>query len=651
MRRPPSLSPRFGGASLSSRPVLIGAGAVGCIAIVAYLRHGTTEANDKPVSTALATTTAATGTAPLTLAYRGDRGTLYDVDWHVSTTVPVRGLPPQSTDVSLAGVAQVTDLGVNGARRLVGVRLVSVRSANFTALGKPLYADATAAQKDLVGQPVILALGADGAVEDVYLDRATTPLAKNVLMALSLHYGVTVPGAGATASTYVATEPSDFGSVPWSYARGDRRLVKTTEQDEGKGRGEVRFNGSLPVDIQVDLAVSPPAADTAEGPAEAHGSASFHAASLSNPPSPGEAWSTPDLAKLERHAPDARPSLLDERASNLAVANGLTAGDLQFMVGAIARGQKPRKGDLIRAAGFMRANPESCDALVSQFSAQTPLGREFILDLLSSSGDTKAQSAMRAVLATPAAHKDPVLYQHMLQRFAFVDDPNAESVAFVAKEWDGAKKAKDDDLRQAAAYTLGSLAFHASQSNHEAMARSILGSLLHDLGATRDADEERGLVASLGNTGMEGAKAPVLARAASKDVQLRSQAATSLRKFDDAEVRARLVALACDEDLEVAQAALRSLDTQSVGEPELSALADRVERGTMNTSADPALVTFLAPRLRYRQPALRILDAVGARVGDRRELKDQVDRARAAMSDAPPGTVPVFPTRSGQPVR
>lgn len=637
-----------------SRSLLIGAGALGCIALVAYLLRAPGEANGKGLTAAAttpSTTSAATGTGPLTLAHRGDRGSLYDVDWQVRSTVPVPGLPPQSTDVALAGVTQVTDLGAHGAQRLVGVRMVSVRSANVTALGKPLYADVAAAQKDLGGQPVILAMGADGAVEDVYLDRATTPLAKNILMALALHYGVTLPGSSAAASAYVATEPSDFGTVPWSYRRTEGGLVKTTEQEDGKGRGEVRFDGSLPVDITVDLAVRPPAADIVEGPAAAQGSASFHAALRANPPAPGDAWPMPDVAKLERHAPDARPSLVDERASNLAVANGLTAGDLQFMVGAIARGQKPRKGDLIRAAGFMRANPESCDALVSQFSAQTPLGRELILDLLSSSGDAKAQSAMRTVLAMPAAHKDPVLYQHMLQRFAFVDDPNAESVAFVAKEWESAKKAKDDDLRQAAAYTLGSLAFHASQSNHEALARSILGSLLHDLDGTHDPDEERGLVASLGNTGMEGAKAPVLARAAAKDVPMRAQAATSLRKFNDAEVRARLVALACDDDVQVAHAALRSLDTQSVGEPELSVLAERAERGTMNASVDPALVTFLAPRVKYREPALRILKAVGARVGDRRELKDQVDRALASMAAAPPGTEPVLPTRSGQPVR
>ncbi len=635
--------------ALRRRPAVIGAAVVGCVAVVAFLRYGTKESERiEGGASAPSTTTRAkvADAVPLALAYRGDRGTLYDVDWHVSTTVPVRGLPAQSTDAALAGVAQVTDLGAEGARRLLGVRLLSVRSASFAALGKPLYADALAAQKELAGQPVILALGADGSVEDVYLDRATTPLAKNVLMALALHYGVTLPprapGPSSAANAYVATEPSDFGPVPWSYTRAEDRLLKTTEQDEGKGRGEVRFDGSLPVDIKMDLAVSPAATDTAdiaERPAEAHGSASFHATMQANPAAPGEPWARPDLTKLERHAPDARPTLLDERASNLAVANGLTAGDLQFMVGAIARGQNPRKGDLIRAAGFMRANPESCDALVSQFSALMPLGREFVLDLLSSSGDAKAQAAMRAVLATPAAHRDPVLYQHMLQRFSFVDHPNAESVAFVAKEWAEAKRSKDEGLRQAAAYTLGSLAFHANQSDHEAMAQSILGSLLHDLDAARDADEERGLVASLGNTGMEGAKAPVLARAASKDVQLRSQAATSLRKFNQAEVRARLVALACDDDLQVAQAALRSLDTQSIGEPELSALAERAERGTMNTSVDPALVTFVAPRAKYREPALRILRAVDARVGDRRELKGQVDAALASMG----GT--------GQPVR
>lgn len=225
----------------------------------------------------------------------------------------------------------------------------------------------------------------------------------------------------------------------------------------------------------------------------------------------------------------------------------------------------------------------------------------------------------------------------MIQRFSFVDHPNAESVAFVNEEWERAKKTNDASLREASAYTLGSLAYHASVSADERLATTILERLLRALAAPKDADEHRGLVAALGNSGMNAALDAILVRAASKEVPLRAQSAVALRKFDRPAVRARLVELACDEDLQVAQGALRSLDTQTVGLVELSALAERAEKGTMNTSVDPALVTFVASNAKGREaPARRVLLAVLARVGDRQDLKRQLDAAFGTLGEPPP---------------
>jgi hypothetical protein len=361
----------------------------------------------------------------------------------------------------------------------------------------------------------------------------------------------------------------------------------------------------------------------------AHASAQFRAHRRSDG---GEPWARPELDTLTRQAADARPNALDPRASYVAVANGLTLQELLFMVGAYGEGQPPPRGNLIRAAGFMRANPESCDALEARFATSRPKGRELIVDLLASSGDAKAQAVMRAVLATPAAREDATLYQHMLQRFALVTHPNAESVAFVLAEWGRGKASHENGLRQASVYTLGSLAFHANASENADMASSILARLLGDLRTAHDANEERGLVAALGNTGMEGARAAVMERTTSRDAHFRAQAAISLRKFDEPAVRLRLVAMVGDDDLEVAQAALRSLDTQHPLPAELAVLAERAENGTTNASADPALVTFVAAHRKERAQATRILEAIAGRVGDRRELKQQVDAALATLA-------------------
>jgi hypothetical protein len=600
----------------------------------------------KGVATSVAPQAVSTA-APSSIEYGAQPGTRYEMTWRMNTTTAVRGLPPQSTEVSLRGHVQVTALGKDGERRLVGVRLEDVQEGSVQALGRPLFPDEATASSALVGRAVVLAVARDGSVEDVYLDPAAPPLTKNLLMAMALHFAITqntTPGASPTSAStpYVATEPTDFGRVPWTYRWDGDHLVRTVDDESGKGRSEIRFEGSVPIAIKTDLTVGtrpendvPPngAGDNIMRSGGQFGVASFQA-TRSGASSPGAAW--PSIRELERHAPDAPASPLDTRASYLAAANGMTADDILFLISAYGEhGQRPRQGDLVRAAGFMRANPDFCDRLVTTFAPSPVRGKEFIVDLLSSSGDAKAQAAMRTVLAMPVAQRDRTAYQQMVQRFSFVEVPDAESVAFVMRTWRAAKQRQDDEVEQAGAYTLGSLAFHAARSNQTLLAESIVRPLLEALHASHDPDEELGLVAALGNTGMAVAQAPILARSKSPDVALRAQAATALRKYDDGPTRTRLLELVQDSDVQVAQTALRSLDGQRVGEAELTVLAEAVERGSIKSGLDPAMMTFVAAHRTPRDAALRIVNAVAARVGDRYQLQQQVNTLQGSLAAEP----------------
>ncbi len=557
---------------------------------------------------------------PTETSFGAGAGTLYDATWRVDTRISIPQMDAKSTQVELTGVAQVVELGPDGSRRLVGVRLRELASLTVTALGEPLFPSLEAAREQLVLEPVLLALGPSGAVEELYLPAAATPLAKNLLSAFALHFAVTSSAAPGDAG-YGVTEVGDFGRALWHYQPGRDRLTKEARDPQVSGRGEVRFSGALPIDLSSSLSLQPGA--PREGASHTgEGRASFHAAKREQQ---GDVMARPDLAHFEHHAPEERPSDLGEQASDAAMAQGLTVSELLAMVAAHGIGRPPPKGSIMRATAFLRATPGACKALEGAFPSAPPASRELIIDLLSSSGDSTAQASMRTLLATAAARETPKLFEKLVQRFGLVDKPTAESILFVRAEWESAKKANDDARRQASVYTLGSLAHHAARSGDERLATPIVELLLRELASARELRDERGLLAALGNTGLPGALEPILARVTSKDQRLRTQAAVSLRKFDRPEVRLALAKLGADAELQVAQSALRSLDTQNPGTPELTVLADAAERSDFNIAIDSALVSFVTSHPVDRVQATRILLAIEGRVGDRVQLQQQVE--------------------------
>ena len=564
---------------------------------------------------------------PSELRYATNHAGLYDVAWQTTSTAQSPSTGPATTAVDFEGRVEVFDAGIDGERRLVGLRVVSSKRASATAFGKELFADDAAQRAQLKGKEVLLAVGAHGAVEHVYVPRDATPLAKNLLQPLALHFAVTMPGGDGGVT--LATEQGDFGPVVWAISAGEGATLRRTSRESGTvGEGTIVFEGGVPARITTTVTATNPRAE--QGMATM-ATSTFSATRVDGG---GPAAQRTDLGPLNRHAPDERPTDVDERAANLALANGMKPEDVAAMVAAHGSGTPPQKGDVIRAAALLLAMPEIGDDLAKLFAggAIGDHGRELVIDLLASAGDAKAQAVMRDLLRSPAAQRNRELYERLVQRFALVTAPVAESIAFVREEWHRARRKGERRVRQATVYTLGSMAGHAHAMRNDDLAMPVLGELLAALGSTKDDDEERGLVAALGNSGMQDGLGPILARAGSTDVRTRTQVATSLRKFDAPPVRAQLINLLGDEDPQVALAAARSLDVQRLGRPELEHLCERVEAQRVHPDVDATLVGVVATHVLDAALARRTLVALRARAAERPELLRQIDQALGTLS-------------------
>ena len=575
------------------------------------------------------TAPAAADVVPSELRFTTDRSALYDVGWQTSSTLATPATGPASATVDFDGRVEIFDAGREGERRLVGLRVASSRRAQATALGKDLFASDDDQRRQLEGKVVVLALDASGSVEHVYVPGDATDLAKNLLQPLALHFAVTLPPPDAGAA--IATEQGDFGPIVWSTTRHEGGLRRASRESGSVAESEVTFVSGVPSRIATTVTVAPRAGE--------HGTTTARATFTASRVGDGEPGARRvDLAAFDRHAPDERPTAIDERAANLALANGMTPDDVASMVVAYGGGRRPPKGDVTRATALLLATPELGDALGKLFAndAIGEHGRELVIDLLASAGDARSQAHMRALLGSSRIQKERDELERLVQRFALVAAPVAESIAFVHDEWVKARRAGERRMRQATTYTLGSMAGHAHAMRQDDLAVPVLNELLAVLRKTKDEDEERGLVAALGNAGMRDALPPILARAAATDERTRAQVATALRKFDSADARTKLIDLLGDADGQVALGAVRSLDVQRLGRPELELLAERVEAQRVHVDVDATLVGVVATHVVDAALARRTLSALRARAEENPERLRAIEQAMAALAKPAP---------------
>ena len=422
------------------------------VAAAARSRLGSTPGAD-------AASSASVASPPPAIAYPAGPGALYDVTWDVVTRLPPTlggAVAATGSQVSLTGRVQVADLGAQGARRLVGVRVRELEAARLEAFGRPLHPTLEAARADLVDQPVVLALSPAGRVDDLYLAPTTSPLAANVLRGLALHFAASLESASATSDGGLpapTTEPGDFGAVSWRDAwKGTTSELSRVHVGEGsKGTASIVFEGATPRRIQATLEID----ESREGRRAGQGRASF-SASRAPERAAGDAFPSVDLGTFARHDPTAPVGVADTRAENAALANGMTRADMLAIVAAYNVGKTPERGSIIRVAAFLRTEPRLADD-----------GRELVLDMLASSGDAKAQAVMRALLATTTT-ADPAARERQVQRFSLVVEPTDESVRFVSDAWQRARMEGPPGVAFAWAHTAGSIVSHARESGRRA---------------------------------------------------------------------------------------------------------------------------------------------------------------------------------------
>lgn len=553
----------------------------------------------------------------------------YAFEWSSSTVMGIAGAGPQTNSVSIVGDIELVGAGSRGASTLVLARIRAIRTASVVALGRELVPDEAAANDLFLNRTAVIECDPRGVIAQIHVPKDAPALYKHLVHALLARTQVTLPGPGET--TWIATEAGDNGPIVFRYGRSpDGVLRKEAEEPTVRARGEVRFDTTGAVASQEQtarFATGKSVGELGGIVAEARFARTLGATRVEAPP-------PLDLATYDGNAPGDRAAAIDERGQLEQLAQGMTLADVVTIVSAYGQGQRLPKGAVTRATGFLLLHPEATQDLLVLFQkdALGNRGRELIMDVLSSAGDDAAQAAMRAALSSRASMGDRVLFERLLASFSLVDDPRAETIVLIDEVMKRSKAAKESRVYYASIYTLGSLAGHAHEKHHDALAQPILDKLLKGLDAKLPIEEETAFLAALGNTGMAAALAPLKKRASAEDGRTRAQVATSLRQFDDAEVRAMLVAMLADGDPRTALNALSTLDKLSVRPDDMEQIAALVESGKTNVQADPQLVTFAASHAFARAAAMRILKVIEARATENQEILVRARREIAKLA-------------------
>ena len=231
-------------------------------------------------------------------------------------------------------------------------------------------------------------------------------------------------------------------------------------------------------------------------------------------------------------------------------------------------------------------HPEACDEIAHAFvdPALGVRGRELATDVLAGAGSPRAQAALRAVLATPEAKADAGSYLRMLQRLTFVSKPTRETTAMLRDAYAQARAADHVDEARAAAYSLGAAAGHLAKLGDAAGARENAAPIADALKRAKSPDDERSLLAALGNAGLADDEPLVASFATNDDQGVRAEAANALRKIDSPEARATLEDMVDDRSSSVGRAAIESLGRQTLGDSDVARVAAAVASGA--TPAD-----------------------------------------------------------------
>jgi hypothetical protein len=300
------------------------------------------------------------------------------------------------------------------------------------------------------------------------------------------------------------------------------------------------------------------------------------------------------------------------------LAGALTFAQVERTLARHVDGVPLESGWLSRAAALLQLQPDQIER-VEELLLSGELGASgeaLALDLLAAAGTPRAQAAMRAALTSEGAPRDDRRRALLVQRLAFVKEPDAETVAYLARAHAGAEGDDARHLWRASAQALGSAAVRLAGAGDLAGARAQADTLAAELEVAADPSDRAALIAALGNAGLPEHVERIAALAADEAPEVRSAAAVALCKTDTPAARAALLGLTADAQARVARAAIDTLGRHGLSGGDLEEVCALIAEGRTPVLADGAMLMFLSSYA--GEPVERALEAILARTQDPR---------------------------------
>ena len=299
----------------------------------------------------------------------------------------------------------------------------------------------------------------------------------------------------------------------------------------------------------------------------------------------------------------------------------VTRQDLSIALMAADGGLQPAAGEFSQAVAYLRGWPERTDEVSAMVMRADGGGRQLGFDMLAAAGTLQAQAAMRELLSQPEARTWPERMV-LVQRFAFVAAPTADSGEFLLALADAADEAGDHELHRGALHVMGVVA----QRVDDLWLAERLHARLVTLAADEDGFLRAGAIAGLGNAKRPDDVARLLLATTDGDSDVRIEAVSGLRHWPRRDATTALLDALADEDRAVASVALDVLRKRHYEGRIDASFIERARLGHYNAELDGMVVSALVDA--QPDPALVAdahvaLAAIQARTVDH-ELADHI---------------------------
>ncbi|MCA9612737.1 MAG: HEAT repeat domain-containing protein [Myxococcales bacterium] len=272
---------------------------------------------------------------------------------------------------------------------------------------------------------------------------------------------------------------------------------------------------------------------------------------------------------------------------------------------------------LWQAVARLRLEPELGASLRALYvDADTnDVARALVLDLLVHAGTPELQGTLVELLDRPETTESPDALM-LVQRLTFVERPTAETLAYVARRFEGA----EGEMRDALAYATGAAVLHAGPEE----AATLHATLREEL----DTRPSEHVIIALGVAGDPSDTEVLTSFAREGDVSQRRAAAEALGRLPAGSGREALLEGLGDESPDVRTSALASLATHGFDADVLDVARRRVEEGTLGEESIDRV--FGALRDADPEATRALLEALVARGITRPSLRA---RAHAWLED------------------